>query len=44
MKNYFKYCLEMISCGIPYIILEGTLNDWESILEKLKELSNLNEY
>ena len=44
MKNYFKYRLDMVMCGIPYIILEGTLNDWESILKKLKELSNLNKY
>ena len=29
----------MASCGIPYILLEGNLNDWEKILEKLKFLS-----
>ena len=29
----------MISCGIPYILLEGTLEDWKKILEKLKSLS-----
>ena len=29
----------MISCGIPYILLEGSLNDWENILNKLKFLS-----
>ena len=45
MKKYFDYELDMdVMCGIPYIILEGTLKDWESILEKLKQLSNLNEY
>ena len=38
-KNYFIYDLLMISCGIPYIILEGNLNDWEKLLEKLKFLS-----
>ena len=26
-------------CNYPYIILEGTLEDWESILKKTKELS-----
>ena len=45
MKKYFDYELEIeFKCGIPYIILEGTLKDWESILEKLKQLSNFNEY
>ena len=38
-KKYFNYHLLMASCGIPYIILEGNLNDWEKILEKLKFLS-----
>ena len=28
-KKYFSYELDMISCGIPYIILEGNLSDWE---------------
>ena len=38
-KKYFNYSFGMVTCGIPYIILEGTLNDWEKILEKLKFLS-----
>ena len=29
----------MVMCGIPYILLEGTLEDWEKILQKLKFLS-----
>lgn len=29
----------MVSCGIPYILLEGNLEDWKKILEKLKSLS-----
>ena len=37
-KKYFKYSIDMCSCGIPYIILEGNLQDWEKILEKLKIL------
>jgi len=32
----------MCKCGIPYIILEGNLNDWEKILEKLKFLKKYN--
>ena len=43
-KKYFNYDLFMISCGIPYIILEGNLNDWEKILEKLKFLSKYDFY
>ena len=38
-KKYFRYRLGMISCGIPYIILEGNLEDWKKILKKLKVLS-----
>ena len=37
-KKYFNYEVNMLICGIPYIILEGNLNDWEKILEKLKFL------
>jgi hypothetical protein len=38
-KRYFRYHGSMLVCGIPYILLEGTLEDWEKILEKLKFLS-----
>ena len=38
-KMFFDFYFGMASCGIPYIILEGNLNDWEKILEKLKYLS-----
>ena len=38
-KKYFRYNIETRSCGIPYILLEGTLEDWEKILEKLISLS-----
>lgn len=38
-KRYFRYRGFMTVCGIPYILLEGTLEDWEKILEKLKYLS-----
>ena len=37
-KKYFNYIVSMGICGIPYIILEGNLNDWEKIVEKLKFL------
>lgn len=31
-KKYFRYSIGMCTCGIPYIILEGNLEDWETIL------------
>jgi len=43
-KNFFDYDLICFSCGIPYIILEGSLNDWENILNKLKFLSKYDFY
>ena len=43
-NNFFDYEVMMISCGIPYIILEGSLNDWENILNKLKFLSKYDFY
>ncbi|CAL8070651.1 unnamed protein product [Orchesella dallaii] len=39
MKKYFDYKMRL-SCGIPNVTLEGTVEDWENIhnrLEKLKE-------
>ena len=41
-KKYFRYGIGMCSCGIPYIVLEGNLDDWEKILEKLKFLKKYN--
>ena len=38
-NNFFDYNLMAFTCGIPYILLEGSLNDWENILNKLKFLS-----
>ena len=38
-KKFFDYTELDFVCGIPYIILEGSLNDWENILNKLKFLS-----
>jgi hypothetical protein len=39
MKKYFEYEGFCHMCNYPYIILEGTLEDWESILKKTKDLS-----
>ena len=38
-KQYFEYRGFCHMCNFPYIILEGKLEDWESILKKTKELS-----
>ena len=43
-QDFFDYDLMMIACGIPYIILEGSLNDWENVLNKLQFLSKYNFY
>ncbi|OHT13810.1 hypothetical protein TRFO_15924 [Tritrichomonas foetus] len=36
MKKYFGYEGRMVGCGIPSVTIEGTLQDWEQIQEKLK--------
>ena len=38
-KKYFEYEMHLCGCGIPYIILEGTAQDYKDILTKAKELS-----
>ena len=43
-QKYFRYMGDFCSCGIPYIILEGTLKDWEKILTKLDFLSKYKFY
>ena len=37
-KKYFNYEMMLCGCGIPYIILEGTEEDYKKIIEKSKEL------
>ena len=39
MKQYFEFEGFCHMCNFPYIILEGKLEDWESILNKTKDLS-----
>ena len=39
MKKYFEFQGFCHMCNYPYIILDGSLEDWESILKKTKELS-----
>ena len=37
-KKYFDYTMFLSGCGIPYIILEGTAEDYKKIKEKALEL------
>ena len=37
-KKYFDYALYLSGCGIPYIILEGTAQDYKNIIAKANEL------
>jgi len=36
MKSYFVYQVILIGCGIPRVTLEGTVSDWEKVLQKIK--------
>ena len=36
-KKYLKYIMNL--CGIPYLIIEGTSEDYENIFSKTKKLS-----
>ena len=38
-KKYFLYKMRRPICGIPYIILEGTADDYKKIKEKAEKLS-----
>lgn len=38
MKSYFEYTVMRILCGIPSITLQGTPEDWQSILDRTKRL------
>ena len=37
-QKYFRYFFNQINCGIPYIILEGTSEDYKKIILKAKNL------
>ncbi|KAF0488811.1 hypothetical protein F8M41_022176 [Gigaspora margarita] len=41
LEAYFKYNI-MFCCGIPKVTLEGTLEDWIKLQEKVIKLRNLN--
>lgn len=37
-KKYFEYRMILCGCGIPYIILEGSVEDYKKIIEKANKL------
>ncbi len=39
VKTYFNYWNLVAGCGIPYITLEGTHEDWQKVREKARGLS-----
>ena len=41
-KKYFEYSMKG-TCGISQIIIEGTIEDWELLLEKVQAIGNLDE-
>ena len=38
VKSYFTYRVMRIACGIPYITLKGTPQDWQRVLDKTRKL------
>lgn len=38
MKQYFSFRGMVCGCGIPYITIEGSVEDWRKIVEKLNHL------
>jgi hypothetical protein len=37
-SHYFEFSLEMCICGIPYITLPGTVQDWQRICDRVEVL------
>lgn len=40
VKDYFVFTAAMIGCGIPYVVLEGTPDDWQHVYDKAMQLRN----
>ena len=37
-KKYFDYTMMIFGCGVPYVVLDGTADDYKKIMEKAKKL------
>ncbi|MDR6561150.1 MULTISPECIES: DUF4419 domain-containing protein [unclassified Arcicella] len=42
VKDYFNYKVVLIGCGIPKITIEGTVEDWQKVLDKTKYIAKYN--
>ncbi len=42
LKSYFHHIAGRLSCGIPYITLKGTPDDWRKVAEKVQGLEKYN--
>ncbi len=38
VKDYFVFTVSMLGCGIPYVVLEGTPEDWQRVYDKAMQL------
>ena len=38
VKSYFEYIVDYIVCGIPSVTLTGTVEDWQKVLKKTRQL------
>ncbi len=38
VKSYFEYIVDRLACGIPSITLQGTVEDWQRVLKKTRQL------
>ena len=38
VKDYFVFTAAMIGCGIPYVVLEGTPEDWQRVYDKAMQM------
>ena len=43
-KHYFNYKMLCLGCGVPYVVLDGTAEDYKKILEKAKKLKKYDSY
>ena len=38
VKDYFVFTVSIMGCGIPYVVLEGTPEDWQRVYDKAMQL------
>ncbi len=37
-KHYFDYTMKLFGCGVPYVVIDGTADDYRKIIDKAKKL------